>query len=308
MLDEFFSKSRLEHEPTVSFRVEHRTGASGSQSHDVRTLIMDYEFGSAPRAKSAAVRLATRLGESMDARSSFTLLMLAAYADGGTGRLVAWAFPKEKPFHFRVRGSKAKITVLQNAFSRTSSFRKAALYEGRNRQVDFWKGRVIDKQAMSGFGTAADYWISDFLDSEYSMTGQIGTRLLAKSLRLTYDELSDPHEKDQVSGAIVAIHSSQRPRWSMARFANEYLSGNAKAVFLGKVPPDTRNTTFSFVAREFDDKLNFRVFKLRDNVMISAPFGAIGASVQIIESPNQRKVKCEGIVVDDKIRAKKNVG
>jgi len=58
--------------------------------------------------------------------------------------------------------------------------------------------------------------------------------------------------------------------------------------------------------QEFDEKINFRVFRLQDNVMVAAPFGTIGKSVKI-EDGAERRLKCEGIVVSEKVRAQ-NVG
>jgi len=72
------------------------------------------------------------------------------------------AFPKDEPFHFSVNGDRARLKILKDAFSRSSSFKKAALFEGINSSTTFWNGRVIDKQAQNGFGTAADYWVSEF--------------------------------------------------------------------------------------------------------------------------------------------------
>lgn len=301
-LDEFLVKSKLETQPSVDFHRDHQGGA-GHRTHTVRQFILNYCFGSAPTAKSAAVSLGTKLGQSMDDRSPFTLLLLAAYKDGATRRLVIWAFPKDEPFHFSVSGERARIRILNDAFSRSSSFRKAALFEGTHSPTTFWTGRVIDKQAQHGFGTAADYWVSTFLESRYSLTGKAGTRLLAKCLRATYDALAQQDDRDQISNAIVAIHVSRRRQWSLRSFATEYLDGNAKQTFLSKSPADSRTTTFNFQKTEFEQKLNFRVFRLEDNVMVSAPFGTVGKSVTL-QDGEQRTLRCEGTVVDEKVRAK----
>ena len=121
-LDQFFSKSRLQTQPTVDFRVK-KGSSTAKGSHDVRALVIEYCFGAPPSAKTAAVALATRLGKAMDARSPFTLMLLAAYKDGATRRLVIWAFPKDEPFHFSARGDRARIKILKDAFSRSSSSR-----------------------------------------------------------------------------------------------------------------------------------------------------------------------------------------
>src|SRR4029077_16243340 len=107
-------------------------------SHDVRNLILSVSFGQAAAAKAAAFKLAARLGSSMDDRSPFTLLVLTAYQKAATRRLVLWAFPKDEPFHFSVSGGAAHLRILRDAFSRSSSFRKAALFEGIHSKNTFW--------------------------------------------------------------------------------------------------------------------------------------------------------------------------
>jgi len=305
-LDVFLLKSQLAKQPMVDFRVAHQSDpsdVSSASTHEVRTLVLDYTFGEPSTAKRAAVTLATRLGKSMDARSPFTLMMLAAYKNGDSRRLIIWAFPKDDPFHFSVSGERARIRILDDAFSRSSSFKKAAIFEGVNSPTTLWSGRVIDKQAQNGFGTAADYWVSTFLNSRFSLTGKAGTRLLAKCLRETYDAVNEQVDRDQISNAIVAIHASQRGQWSLRTLANEYLNGTAKEMFISKSPSESHTTAFSFQKDEFEQKLGFRIFRLEDNVIVSAPFGAVGKSVKL-EEGNKRRLKCEGTVVDEKVRAK----
>ncbi len=301
-LEDYLTKSKLQSQATVDLRRHRPDGGNGDPTHELRGHILNYCFGLSPTSKSSAIAMARRLGKAMDDRSDFTLLMLAAYRDGDDRRLVMWAFPKDEPFHFSVSGERARIKILKDAFSRSSSFKKAALFQGRNVDGAFWSGHVIDKQAENGFGTAADYWINRFLDSQPSLSGKAGTRLLARCLRQTHDSLAAQADKDQISGSIVAVRASQKRRWSISRFANEYLTGNVKDVFLANTPAESRSATFSFDKDEFDQKINFRVFRLQDNVMVSAPFGSIGKSVRLHDG-NQRTLKCEGIVVAEKVRS-----
>jgi hypothetical protein len=301
-LDDYFKKSKLQHQPTVDLRPPAKFNGKPGPAHPLREHLIAYCFGAAPVAKSAALAAAKRLGDAMDNRSVFTLLMLVAYKQGGTRRLVMWAFPKDEPFHFSASGERAKVKILKDAFSRSSSFKKAALFEGTDAPTSFWSGHVIDKQAESGFGTAADYWVNRFLDSRPSLTGKAGTRLLARCLRRTYDSLTDRADKNQLSDAIVAVRASQRRQWSLKRFAEEYLTDNAKNAFLHHAPAETRSSTFTFNKEEFESKLNLRVFRLQDDVTVAAPFGTVGNSVKITDGP-QRTLTCEGIIVAEKVRA-----
>ena len=301
-LDDYLKKSKLQEQSTVDLRRAPTSNSDGGATHELRRQVLSYCFGAPPSAKGAALAMARRLGQAMDERSVFTLLILAAYKDDPVRRLVMWAFPKDEPFHFSVRGDRAKIKILKDAFSRSSSFKKAALFEGTTAANAFWSGKVIDKQADSAYGTAADYWVNRFLDSLPSLSGKAGTRQLAKCLRRTHDALSNQSDKDQVTNAIVAVRASRRRQWSLSSFANEYLTDNAKQVFVHLAPPEVRSASFAFSKEEFDERIQFRVFRLEDNVMVTAPFGTVGKSVKIKDG-EQRSLKCEGIIAEEKVRA-----
>src|SRR5262249_10714222 len=156
---------------------------------------------------------------------------LAAYRDNSVRRLIMWAFPKDEPFQFWSRKERARVTILMDAFSRSSSFKKGALLQGTNTDQAFWSAHVIDKQGENGPGTAADYWVGRFLDSVPSMSGKAGTRLLARCLRKTFESLTAQDEKDQLTHSIVGVRASTRGQWSLKKFADEYLTDNAKTEF-----------------------------------------------------------------------------
>lgn len=203
-LKKYLKKSKLPEHPEINFRIADKSRA-GIQSHEVRSSIVDYLFGLSATAKKSSLELASRLSKSMDDRSPYTLLMLVAYKgkdDDTFRRLVMWAFPKDEPFAFSASGGTAKIKIPENVFSRSSSFTKGSLYEGFQGDDSFLHGYVIDKKAESGWGTAADYWVSAFLDSEFALTGLAGTRLLARMLKVTHEDLVMPDEKNQITDSI----------------------------------------------------------------------------------------------------------
>ncbi len=117
-LEVFLGKSKLERRPAVDFRNKTSAGMAGL-NNDVRSLVIRYALGNNAAAKNAAVRLADRLGKSMDDRSPFTLLLFCAYKSDKLNRLVIWAFPKDEPLHFSARGDRARIKILKDAFSRS---------------------------------------------------------------------------------------------------------------------------------------------------------------------------------------------
>jgi hypothetical protein len=301
-LDKLYASSKLATQATADFRVDGDDNLR-QRKHAVRELVMNFAFGATAQARLAAHTLAARLGDSMDERSPPTLLLLSACRDGVKRRATIWAFPQDEAFQFRSGKNRATIRLLNDIFSRSSRLRKAALFEGNQRRTDFWSGRVLDLQTTGGFGKGADYWIGTFLDCRLGLEGEAGTRLLVQHLRQTYESLDDHDGRDQLYSAMVAIRTSPKQTWSLRQFASHFLTGEAKKAFIASVPQELAYLSFKFDRRAFEGKLNFRIFRLEDDVYVSAPFGAIGNSVQITEG-QQRQLQCQGVVVDERVRAR----
>lgn len=302
----YLEDSKLATQPIIDFKLKRPSRNSRTHpDHEVRSLVLDFCYAAPSNAKKAAVTLARRLANSMDDRSRFLLLMLVAYKDPSnldTRQLVLWAFPKDEPFQFTASSGRARLKVPKDIFSRSSKFKKGALFTGENVPSGFLRGRVIDKQA--GLGSAADFWVDNFLGCKSSLNGEMGTRILVNLLKDTYHELQDRDAKDNVSDSVVALHASQRTRWSLNMFANEYLTGSAKKTFLRKAPHEVKGSQFTIQKAEFERKLNFRVFQLEDGVKVSAPFGTIGDSVKLTDkNDGKRHLKVAGDVAGERFRA-----
>lgn len=59
---------------------------------------------------------------------------------------------------------------------------KAVMYEGTSLENGFWAGKAVDRQIRSAGVRTPNYWISDFLGSDFRTTAQQGTRRLAVAL------------------------------------------------------------------------------------------------------------------------------
>lgn len=302
-LEDYLKKSKLPTRSEIAFRFNDKANEA-VESHAVRSSILDFLFGASATSKKASLDLARRLSRSMDDRSPYTLLMLVAYkgeTDDTFRRIVMWAFPKDEPFEFTASSGTAKIKIPENIFSRSSTFKKGSLYEGFQSDDAFLQGFVIDRQAESSWGTAADYWVSSFLDSQFTLTGLAGTRLLARTLKLTYDNLENQKDKNQITDSIRAAFTSTKKRLSIQQYANNYLTDSAKTLFLEMAPSETVKTVFSFDKKEFEEKVQLRVFRLDDDVVISAPFSTIDKSVTIT-GKDRKKIRVVGNIVEETVK------
>lgn len=303
-LASLMESAKLGSQSVVDFQTDPHDD-SGRRKHAVRDQILHIAFGNSSQAKAAATRLANSLAACMDKRSPDSLLMVAASRDGQKiGRATLWAFPQEEAFQFKPLKKGAAVKLLSDIFSQSSRLRKAALFEGEHIRSHFWQGRVLDLQTTGSYGKAADYWIRDFLKCRLGLEGDAGTRILADAVRKTYDQLSSDAEREQLYGAIVAVRTSPRRTWSANQFARQYLEGGLRSVFLSHVSPDLQSLSFQFRRKAFEDRLNFRVFRLDNGAFVSAPFSAIDNGVTILTG-NERRLRCEGTILEEHMRSRR---
>jgi hypothetical protein len=271
-----------------------------TRTNGMRDLVMRYAFGESLLARGAAVELAERLSQSMDRRSKACLLLCAGLGDGKQRKVGIWTFPQDEAFQLR-SGKTTTMKLLEDVFSRSSRLRKAAAFEGQDRKTDFLSGKVLDFQTNSMSQVAADFWIATFLDCSLGIRGDAGTRMLAKSIRATYDKTEDAAGREQLWAAIVAVRQSPQRRWSLKTFADRFLSGDVKRAFLGAAPnPESVGTSFDVQRDLLDKTLNFRVFRLKSNVYVSAPFETIGETVKVSEN----RLRCEDTIVSEAVRSR----
>jgi hypothetical protein len=288
----FDTKSR------VDFNIDPTTRTS-----DVREDVMTFGFGEPPSAKAAALDLAQRLGMSMDRRTSPALFIPTAYRKNDQRRVILWVFPSEDALRFHRTEDGAAIEILRQVFNQRLQLRKAALFEGGRVRTAFLFGRALDFQASQTAREVADFWITRFLNCRLSIEGASGSRMLAKMIKNTHDRLDDPEDRDQVHAAAIAIRRSPHPRISAASFAERYLSGRARDEFLASgASQESSASLFDFDRDAFDAVLHFRVFRLEDGVYVSAPPNRVGHSVKI-EGQAQRRLVCEGNIVDERLRS-----
>src|SRR5258708_18497859 len=198
--------ARFDQQPLVDFEVD-----SATRSNETRDGVLGFAFGESATAKADARARADRLSLAMDLRSKPCLFVPTAFREAETRRVVLWIFPREDAFQLRTSASGPTIKVLTDVFSQKSPHRKAARFQGKNLKAEFLQGRVLDHQANAVSRDFADFWVGPFLQCVLSMKDDAGTRLLAKTVRRTYDTIENTEEREALHAAVMAMrHSPQR--------------------------------------------------------------------------------------------------
>lgn len=274
-----------------------------TRTNDVRDLCRAIAFKTASKALASAEALASRLATATDRRSSASLFIVATYSDGDKRRLHMWTFPREEAFEFKA-GTEPRVTLLTNIFSKSSRMQKGARFEGGDDRTGFLEGRALDYQATYTLKPIADFWIVRFLHAQLAITSAAGTRMLADCLRKTFDALPEPQEQEQLYCAAIALRAATKGRWSLREFADSYLTGTVHQRFLSSAPNEESATAvFELDHAELETRVDTRLFKLADGVLVSAPFAAVGKGV-LIKGAAKKTLQVEGEIVEERLRKK----
>lgn len=303
-LDMTFERSSVESAPAVTFEVD---TISGSRAHPVRDAAIAIAFEGA-NPKDAAQGLAARLAGVMDNRSKSSLLMISAHESDSPAerRLLLWTFPQEEVFRLNSTSAETNLE-LSEAFSRDSRLRKAAFLRGTNPKSGMLTARVRDFQASSSERALADFWIVKFLASRLQMGAIEGTNLLARALRDAHSKLkNDSSAQDQIVGAISAVRSVPKRRWSIASVSETFLSGDAEVAFKDSVRAEEQTVMFDVDIDRFDRLLQYQRFTLNNGVVVSAPFLEVreDSELTVSEINGRRRLRVEGDIEEEQVRSR----
>jgi hypothetical protein len=297
---EAYRKATLDHALPVSFTF------GPNRENPVRDLLRSVAFDENLTASSAAHKVAVRLGTSMDLRSrdgGLLVVSVGARPAAKRKQLVLWLFPKAEGIQL----STNKLLLLNEVFSRSSSLRKAATFEGLNVPNSFVSGRLLDSQANASDRHLADFWLIRFLECQLQIRSQEGTDLFAKALRIANEKLEgDPEARQQLAAGIAALRVSPQPRWSIDEFSDRFLSGRARDAVIDSAPnSDTRRQFFQLDVGRLDTLIQLRIFELESGVTVAVPFAEVDSAVTLTDRDGQRFLQLSGAVVNEKLRARR---
>jgi hypothetical protein len=252
LLDSIYARADEECDIEISFN--HRS--DGKQQNPCRDLITTYLQGpTLVRGQSVA----TRLQLTTDRRSGLGLLFLLAGKEGRHHKLVISRFPTDIGILAEEDESNLTIQFLERVFMKSATSYKAATYQDTSFRAGFWQGKAVDKQINSRFSEVSEYWIIDFLDSEFLLTAARGTRRLGMALRNAARGAEDVNVKQEIAAAVTLAGSLKNQRISIRDFGERFgLSDASKQAIEAQLPTGVADEKFKFDYEEFNSEVPYR--------------------------------------------------
>ena len=150
---------------------------------------------------------------------------------------------------------------------------KAAAYRGASLNAGFWTGRVIDKQISNPAVQSSNYWIAQFLESDFRTTSAAGTRRLAVILRDAARDTDDLAAKREIAAAVTLAGGLAGQPVSVAGFQDHFhLSPATRNAIKAQLREHELPTDqFMFDAGEFSNHVAFRSVELNTGAVLTAP-------------------------------------
>jgi hypothetical protein len=262
MLSKIYDEAHVECIYDISFLPQ-----DGAQQNDCRDEIIQYTRS----GKIGDGRLlAERLQKVTTNRSGMGLFFLMKGTNAKKTRIVISRFPADTGILAEEEKSSLNIEYVERVFMKNAKAYKSAMYEGTSFDNDFWSGRAIDKQ-ISGDLTISDYWITDFLISDFSTTGERGTRRLAIGIKTAINKGESIDLKEEMSAAVRLAKGLNGKVLSAKSFATHLgLSEPSQQLLMNEIKGTLYDEKFKFNFEEFNKLIAFKTIELDNGAFLSA--------------------------------------
>jgi len=276
----------------------------GAQNNECRNALIAYIKNSDVASGRA---IAKRLQEVTTRRSGLGLLFLLTGNENGVTKLVVSRFPADSAILAEEKHKTLNVEFLERVFMKSATTYKAAVYSGSSFAKDFWKGKADDKQLANSDRYIADYWIREFLRSDFLTPGQAGTRRFALAVRNTINQSSEPSVKADIA-AIQHLMKNMRKqvispkrildRFNVADVTRDEIRSHYQGV-------GTFDDNFTFVPDEFSKHLAVQTIEIDNGAQLSAPtdkFEEIFETEVVNGSTGIVRISTQGRIVDRRLR------
>jgi hypothetical protein len=198
------------------------------------------------------------------------------------------------------------VQFLERVFMKSKTSYKAVLYQHSSLQGGFWSGRAIDKQLNTLSGEPSNYWINDFLLSDFTTTPAAGTRRLAIALRDAAKKA--PLEvKQELTAAGTLASGLAGQRLNIDDFGNRLgLSDAAKSAIKNELKSFAAvQEVFQFDLGTYKSLVAFKSVELSNGALLTADtdrFDKVFEQEPVDGSKGEIKFVTRGQVIDEKLK------
>ena len=164
--------------------------------------------------------------------------MVLAGTRAASSRILLWKFPADQSLRALMKKESIEIELIEDAFSRKSTYYKAAMFEGSSSDKSVWRGKVEDNQAKHSVSEAAEFWIADFLSARSEFTDVHGTRVTSKAIKRAIDRAGTLDEKEDLVAVARVLRGQSGQSFSLNEMANNYIPPSSREAFLDSAGPE----------------------------------------------------------------------
>jgi hypothetical protein len=298
LLSNIYGRSETECDIDIAFR----PADDGAQSNPCRDLIVDYLTN--PTLHNGRL-IAERLQSITDMRSGLGLLFLIGGKEGRDHKIVISRFPTDSAILADEDQRALTVQFLERVFMKSKYSYKAVAYRGSSLRGDFWTGRAIDKQIGDQMGGVSNYWISDFLRSDFCTTPAAGTRRLGSALRAAAKK-SNLDVKNEIASAVTLARNLGPQQISIAEFEDHFrLSQVAREAINSELKsPHLAQERFQFDVAEFKEVVGYRSIEIDNGGILTAPsseFDRVFERRVVDAARNEVQYSTQGRVVGERL-------
>ena len=278
--------------------------ADGRQQNDCRNLILEYLRN--PTLQSGRM-IANRLEQKTDGRSGLGLLFLIVGIEDGEHKIIISRFPTDVAIYVDEDLAAFTVEFLERVFIKNRASYKAVVYRDIALQAGFWMGRATDKQLNNRAGQVSNYWILDFLASQFTVTDAAGTLRLARAMREAATK-SDIDVKQEINAAATLAGGLAGQALSINDFGERLgLSQEARAAINAEVKtPRMAEEQFRLDLVEFQRSIAFKSVELSNGGILTAPaaeFSEVFRQEPVDEEERRIRFMTEGRIVNERLKS-----
>lgn len=301
MLSGIYENSATECKIDISFNPD----VNGQQKNERRASLLNYL--ATPGMKSGKVIAAGLQAVTTGKSGDGLLFLMAGKGNANRDRIVVSRFPADTGIMAELGAKGLDVQFVERIFMKNATAYKAVMYEGTSRDTHFWAGKAVDKQLNSTQTALSDYWIKDFLQSDFKTTGVQGSRRLAVAFRQASKAVESLEVKSELVSAASLLKKYSGKTTSPEAIAEEFgLSEAAVRAIKKELPaPHLYSESFKFDYSEFQALAAYRTDGLDNGALLTAPadeFDNIFAQKGVRRSDGVRKYATEGKLISQTLR------